>query len=128
MDPDFNWVTARHGCSLASMFVRLRQQADQDVRTRQAQLGAASDTRFELISNSDRMFSVIRHDDPSFVAVDFSIDANLIKIERKSPAFTKHLGVSLCDDGVCRFTFKDEAIAHEPWQITRLALEPLMFR
>jgi hypothetical protein len=126
--PDFDWVTARHDCSIAAVFAALLHYAERDIKTFTALRPGARSPRFEK-EDGDTAFSVIRVASPfggsmsraTFVRYDDHIEV-------ESTGFPlRRLTMTLDDSGDCRVQVNGEGPQLDKWQVLRLILEPILF-
>lgn len=118
--PDFDWVTARHACSLTAIFELLKTAAEQDVARRLA-LRDAPPLAFRA---QDRVFIVYTGDDEDRRVVKFRLTARAIAVSANdAPLFEG--APTLSDDGHCRLKVGEAEL--ELWQFRKRALEGLLF-
>ena len=128
-DPDFDWVTARHQCSLHFEFEKLKRDLERNTKTRRdlAPVDRASEVAYKEDGNT---CSVIRGPLPPAIGTTWSVTFNL-KEDRicVSNNFSKRplsLTLTLNDYGECRFQIDGEG-AFLRWQVIRRALESIFF-
>lgn len=118
---DFDWVTARAECSLASVFELLKTAVGRDVDTRHAMPATGNGFAFVPEHNT---FLVIHSAPNERHTVKFTLESNAIAVTfDDKPILTG--SVTLCDDGVCRIAVEGQPVAG--WQFRRRALERLFF-
>jgi len=128
---DFDWITARHACSVADEFVRLQSLVENCIAVRKRLL--ASDvlvnfrfeksgdeftvTRFPVAGAHGRTYAAtfVLRDDHIYVMCDWA---------RKNSSWT--LRVTLNDAGECRFVIDGEG-EYLRWQVARRVLCGLLF-
>jgi len=119
---DLDWVTARHQCSLDSIFNQLATQVQADVETRKA-LSSGTPLRCDV---ENHVISVILEGIPGMAdSVHFCKTESGIEVWDKN---RKHMFVgtpTLNDEGECRLKVKGEE--KELWQFRKMALEDLFF-
>ena len=131
MQPEaaFDWVTARHNCSLAAVFERLKDQTAADVKIRE---GLRADLRvesgrtfvFQASLNSFRVFIQNGERNSIVASVSFRLADGAVEVSRdEQPAFKGF--ATLCDDGECRLKVEDQDL--NLWQFRKRALEDLFF-
>lgn len=124
----FNWVKARHECSVLRMFERLRLRAAADVDERNSIRAdrrelEGSGLKFELQSNGSRF--VIFRDGKPRGSVTFTLAGSEISIEGDNPPVHFVGAVTLNNQGQCRLRVGQEEL--EEWQVMKKALECLFF-
>ena len=129
--PDWDWVAERNKCSIAEQFEDLRKLAARDVATRNAQLNAK---RFSFFESED--IDVKR---TAFVVIDATTGGSPDRVEfrrtdsaieflariRGKPEQAAHVRLTLTDHAGCKFVLGGEVL--DLWQLSKRALEPLLF-
>jgi len=125
--PNFDWVTERHNCSLVTMFGVLKLLARRDV-AKLAELAGTLKAHVEEPSGFDEFFSVVLPGNAfrDRQAVRFQLARDRIIIEDVSGQ-SYNITLTLDDDGRCKLKVNAGEFALDPWQVMRLALEPLLF-
>lgn len=123
--PKFDWVTERSHCSLPKVFYTLRQQVEEDVKSRNALRPANSPYEFSVAENIDE-FKVVLQTQEVSEAIAFRLAANAIQVwdGNGNPLFD--ILATFSEDGKCKLYVNESE--HEFWQVRRMALEGLMFR
>ena len=125
---DFNWVKARHKCSVYKEFVNLKSDLESFVAEREKLLSRGSALSFsyhnEKFTLDENECSVQRGCNQKQEAkVSFTLDEekDCILVNKKTE-FT----LTLNDDGECRYQIdgKGEFLR---WQVIRRVLEPLLW-
>jgi len=137
---NLDWVKARHECSIAYMFAKLKTGVNSDVDTRNAQLGPNSSLKFKFKDNNGDGFDVLRYvqgEPRGDTFLYFSRDETAIFVSQCLGAKPFIIAtLTLGDDGDCRFNIqyecrrneaKQEFRERECWQLRRLALEDFLF-
>ena len=126
----FDWVSAREKCNVREMFKRLVKVVTSDVKTAKENK-ILHNLKIDLIC--EREFSVVIPHDSGigiikgvlFVLEDSEIQVRVAEESRKL-MFTAR--ASLLDGGDCTFTIDEKKpYLYHPWQLSRLALEDLIF-
>jgi hypothetical protein len=124
--PTFDWVTRRSACSLAKVFATLRQQVEEDVKTRNGLRPNYAPYEFSLTEDTAD-FTVHLKAKEIQRSVTFSLGEHAILVrgdDKKGAMF--QVTVTFNDHGACTLLANEEE--REFWQIRRMALEDLMFR
>jgi hypothetical protein len=121
----FDWVTVRSACTLPKIFATLRQQVEEDVKTRNSQRPNYAIYEFSVADDIDAFTVFLRAKDLSR-SVIFKLNEHAIAVQddQGSPKFQVRLHFT--DSGECRLRVDDQE--REYWQVRRMALEDLMFR
>jgi hypothetical protein len=119
---DFDWVTARHGCSALQVFEQLRLEAAHNVKTLNALRPQAG---FEFFEHADS-FGVVRPVFSGSMAVRFSLAGDEIDIQGRGVEVHISATLTLNDAGECRLKVGTKELTRS--QVLRRALEPLLFR
>jgi hypothetical protein len=120
---DFDWVTARHECSLAAVFAHLQDLATRNVETRNG-TRRSEPVQFS-VSAGDGYFVVIRDGNLGQGSVTFRLRQSDIEIERAGQSSSVTL--TLNDEGHCKLLIEGVSENLDPWQVLRRALEPIFF-
>ena len=123
--PGFDWVTERSQCSLPKVFYNLRNQVEEDVKTRNALRPENSPYEFSVSEVTDG-FRIVLEANEVRESVIFSLAGHAILVhdEKGNPLF--EVIAAFSEDGKCKL-FVNET-ERDPWQVRRMALEGLMFR
>jgi hypothetical protein len=119
---NFDWVTALSDCSIGEVFLRLKQQVEEDVKTRHGQLPRESDYGFRFMADGDK-FSAIVEGDQILKQVVFRRSGKAISVQGEGVNFDATL--TLSDAGECRVKISGQE--YELWQMRKKALEKLLF-
>jgi hypothetical protein len=121
----FDWVTERSSCSLPNVFKKLRLQAEEDVKARNALRPNNSPYKFS-VSDTGSDFTVLLEAKDVRKSVIFSLAerAILVRTDKGNPMF--EVTLTFNDDGECKLKVNDQEL--DFWQVRRMALEDLMFR
>ena len=124
---DFDWVTARHRCSVAVFFERLCIAAKRNVDTRKALREELHDRGTIDFTSGPGTYSVIRELDmtSSPVTVRFTIEGPRIVVEGTGINLHFVGTVTLNDGGQCRLDVGGAEL--DEWQVLKRALEKLFF-
>jgi hypothetical protein len=123
--PKFDWVTGRSSCSLPKVFAVLRQQVEQDVKTRNALRPQNAPYEFSLTEDTDA-FTVLLKSKDLQRSVTFKLTEHEIAVLDDKNNSLFQVTVAFNDNGECRLHANEEE--REFWQVRRMALEDLMFR
>ena len=126
-DPDFDWVTARHECSLVFEFECLKQDIQRSKETREQQIPANGSTR-RFVNSKDDMILIEREDRGIMPrsSVKFCLEKDCIHVRPLPLGDPLSLTLTLNDAGKCRFRINGKG-EYRRWQILRRALENLLF-
>jgi hypothetical protein len=124
--PDnFDWVAERFKCSAAAKLAELHRLVEQNVVTRNQQVGPTQIgpiQRFSInVLRTDPLFFKVS-DTQRRNGVDFSLQGDTIRIEDAS---TRHVSLTLDNEGRCKLVLDGEEL--DSWQLLKRALEPLFF-
>lgn len=125
---DFDWVTARHECSLRSIFESLRLGIREDIEIRNSTLPDDPDTQELRITERVATIRIYWHDvfnpAPNPAYVEFKLEPHNISVTNQEGLL---LEASLClnDDGDCKLRVGGKEF--DLWQVRRKALESLLF-
>ena len=121
---NFDWVTARAGCSPVEAFERLRLQIEKDIKTRQSL--ARKDRKFSMEGADVESFSVLVEGSDVRTVVRFSLSDRGNIVVRDATGSTMFEAVlTLSDDGECRLKINGKE--YDFWQVLRKALEGIFF-
>jgi hypothetical protein len=129
-DHDFNWVKARHECSVKFEFECLRKDIEKCRDARMHQLGKERRTQIIVRSNADSICVESRNNQdgiPPAVIFDLHCDHILVRSQLPNPVEELKLMLTLDNDGKCQFQINGEG-AYKRWQVLRRTLEGLLFR
>ena len=121
-DHDFDWVEARHNCSIRVEFEKLRR--DVEKATEQHKKLTLDDARFEFHDEGDLLVVQCfpRHGDETGAA--FARKNGSIEVDAAT-RFT--VSLTLNDDGECRYRIGDGPQEYLRWQVIRRVLQPIFF-
>ncbi|MDE0102595.1 MAG: hypothetical protein OXN89_09460 [Bryobacterales bacterium] len=122
-DHAFNWVKARHECSMALEFRLIRKQVDRMVEERNSSTNGR--VRFVVRRASTEVFSVENSAGMSQPVV-FELSTRKIAVHRGFGCDPLELTLTLNDDGECRYRICGDG-EYLRWQVIRRALEDLFF-
>lgn len=129
--PDFDWVTARHNCTLPNEFERLRDLVEKDVSTRRRYLPNDNSMDFNFNDGGPDHFGVMRSPVEGFhgktYGVAFLLRDDHILVEDTWAERRLTLTLTLNDAGECQFVIDGEG-EYQRWQIARRALCPIFFQ
>jgi hypothetical protein len=123
--PKFDWVTQRSQCSLPKIFKTLRQEIEQDVKTRNGLRPANSPYEFSVTENGSD-FSVALKLNGMQTSVTFSLTDHTIVVRDDKDKTQFEVTIAFDEEGQCKL-YVNEA-ERCMWQVRRMALEELMFR
>lgn len=134
-EPNFDWVSARHNCSLPNEFERLKNLVEKNCiqRSRCLTKDSAVDFTFSGGEQGSRRFSVARAPISGVFGktyeVSFSLrDDHILVIDEWTESTRQIvLTVTLNRDGECRFVIDGEG-EYLRWQVARRALCPMFFQ
>ncbi len=121
----FDWVTQRSQCSLPKIFKTLRQEIEQDVKTRNALRPANSPYQFSVTENGSDFSVVLKLNDVR-TSVTFSLTDHTIVVRDDKNKTQFEVTIAFDDEGACKFYVNEEE--RHMWQVRRMALDELMFR
>lgn len=124
--PDFDWVSERHAYSLQSMFVLLRHLADRDVAKWKEITDSPHGAYLTKPNLVEDFFSVSRRGVAESLTTAFKLTTDYIVVEipgDKARRFT----LTLTDQAECKLRQEGSDVGLDPWQVIRLALEPILF-
>jgi hypothetical protein len=130
--PQFNWVTERSACSLPKVFYALRQQVEEDVKTRNSLRPELAPYEFSVVEDINEFKVVLTElkavltanevrESVLFCLTDYAI---IVRDAKGNPVL--EITSTFNDEGKCRLYVNAEP--REFWQVRRMALEGLMFR
>lgn len=119
-----DWVTERYLCSLPMVFNTLREQVENDVKTRNDRRPESAPYEFSVEEDVGE-FTVVRKLAGARKSVTFKLEEHAVVILDHERVQLFEVAVRFTEDGKCQLKAKDEKC--EFWQIRRMALEPLMF-
>ncbi|MCX6537440.1 MAG: hypothetical protein NT151_00695 [Acidobacteria bacterium] len=119
---DFDWVTARHQCSVGIIFERLRVRTSADVALRNKRLESEREVAPLTVTTDGASFSVLRG--PTRV-VRFMLRGETIDVSDEKIQTVMEATLTLNDAGECRLRVGDEELLL--WQFLKRALETLFF-
>lgn len=120
---DFDWVTVRHGCTPASIFVLLRTLAKRDVQRFNELSGGSLVTVGD--THDPSIFSVVRNHFGAKYGVVFHELSDGILVRPLTGTETT-LALALNDEADCKLVW--DGVPLDPWQVLRRALEPVLFK
>lgn len=123
----WDWVTARHACSLEAFFERLYLGTVKNVEVRLAQAQADRQRLPLVVQQVDStLFSVTRPLTAArSAAVRFKRSATEIRVEGMEVAVNVRGTVTMNDDGHCRLLVDGQEL--DEWQVLKRAFESLFF-
>lgn len=123
---EFDWVTARAGCSLNQVFEKLRAQVKEDVDLRHGLRPHATHYAFRFISEGPT-FTALVEGNRIHHSVIFSLrnKEQVITVSTDNDDLLFHAEVTLNDEGKCVVKINDQE--RELWQMRKMALEKLFF-
>jgi len=125
---EFSWVKARQECSMANMFLGLKEEVEKDVQAAKT-LFKGTGRAFDFKTGSDS-FTVYEGVRP-LRTVKFSLDETGTKIVVEQdngdgqPTSRIEVGLTLNKEKQCRFIVGDEEL--ESWHLRKRSLERLFF-
>lgn len=130
-EPEWNWVQARAECSAVTMFERVRTGAIANTTARNAiRQFDRPGNRFKVDPHGEgRGFTVFDTWGTVRRAVDVTLEHDVLHILVDLPAgqnTTIDAAITLNDEGVCKFKVGTREL--DPWQLLKMALEPLFFQ
>ena len=120
----WDWVTATNECNADTMFGTLHTLAQQNIETRNKQLGR---NKFAATENAGMEFCV-GHDTPDLnMKVWFARpnESDTIRVKFRDAVTT--YTVRLDDTGHCKL-WDEDGQPFDPWQVLKKATEPLLFK
>lgn len=130
-DHNFNWVEARHACSVGREFSELKSDLKEIVETRDGFMMRRSSVSFGYRgkdqTEGSHCCSVIRSENSVIRdRVRFCLDEENDRIEVKGTEKSIILTLTLNDEGECRYQIDGKG-EYLRWQVLRRILEPLFF-
>ncbi len=122
MKENSDWVRLRAACSAQRVFADLRAAVQSDVETRN-ELRNGEPIKFELRSEGDLSFSVVKEDTVGAPAVHFELKGNAITVSGNGISLRATLALNR--EGVCKFHISGEEI--DGWLFRMKALDKLFF-
>ncbi len=119
---DFDWVTARHQCSMNVVFERFCHAVQKDVLVWE-QLPERQGT--VVCDRQVDFLAVVTNGRPDAPKVTFWLRDQAIDVSRNGDASSFTVTLTLTRDRQCRFVV--DGAAREGWEIRQMALEPLFF-
>lgn len=123
--PRFDWVTERSQCSLQKVFYTLRQQIEEDVKTRNALRPANSPYEFS-VTEDIKEFKVVLQAQEVSESVIFTLADNAIQVKDDKGTALFDILATFSEDGKCKLYVNESE--RDFWQVRRMALEGMMFR
>ena len=123
--PRFDWVTERSQCSLQKVFYTLRQQVEEDVKTRNSLRPANSPYEFSVTEDIQEFKVVLRAQEVS-ESVIFTLADNAIQVKDDKGNALFDIFATFSEDGKCKLYVNESE--RDFWQVRRMALEGMMFR
>jgi hypothetical protein len=123
--PKFDWVTERSQCSLPKVFYTLRQQVEDDVKTRNSLRPANSPYEFSVTEDIQEFKVVLKAQQVS-ESVIFTLADNAIQVKDDKGTALFDILATFSEDGKCKLYVNESE--RDFWQVRRMALEGLMFR
>lgn len=121
--PDFNWVQARHACSLDTAFARLALQVRGDCDVRNGLRAERGETvKFAVTEHGDR-FAVVA--EGWRASVTFTRQDDQVVIAGSGLSAAIQASLRLTQDGICVWHVAGADLL--PWQLAKQALEGLLF-
>jgi hypothetical protein len=120
----FDWVTERAACSLPKIFIELRKEVEEDVKTRNAMRPKNSPYEFR-VEDQGGDFLVVLAAEGRQRQVHFSLKSEAILALNNEGDTMFELRTTFNTAGQCKLHVKDQEL--ELWQARRMALEGLMF-
>jgi len=120
-----DWVTARSACTLPKVFATLRQQVEEDVKTRNAKRPTFAPYEFSVADDIDAFTVFLKAKDLSR-SVTFKLNEHAIAVHDDQGSAKFQVRLHFNDLAECRLRVDEQE--REFWQVRRMALEDLMFR
>jgi hypothetical protein len=123
----FEWVSARHNCSLGIVFEKLRLDVKNDVAVRVGLRNKAegSDYGFHFSSSTLSICVSVQNSSRVSHSVIFRLEDNYIVVHGESDRELFRASVALDKSGQCRILIYGQEF--EDWQFRQRALEPIFF-
>jgi hypothetical protein len=123
-ESNFDWVKERAKCSLIEVYHQLRQDAQENIKSRNAMRPELAHYGFKYVSTSSNRFSVITESNANNKAVDFLLSEKQIEVlSEKEPLFVATVGLN--NEGECVLYVRGQELKR--WQLLKLALDKLFF-
>jgi hypothetical protein len=122
---EFDWVTARHECSLGLMFFRLQKGAEKDVEARNKLRIAGEPGTWHVQLQESGHFIAYRESVIPFRAVEFDLTQTSIVIRDHEGKWDFVATITLNDLGECMLLVDGKQLYE--WQVRKRALEALLF-
>lgn len=122
--PKSDWVTQRSACTLPKIFYQLRQEVEEDVKTRNSLRPELAPYEFSIIEDVNDFTVVLQNGDVR-KTVKFSLTPYAVLVHDSNGNQMIEVTSRLSDAGKCELLFNQEV--RESWQVRRIALEGLMF-
>ncbi len=119
---DFDWVTARHQCSMNVIFERFCHDVQKDVQVWE-RVSAHQGT--VVCDRQVDFLAVVTNGRPDAPKVTCWLRDQAIDISRNGDASSFTVTLTLNRDRQCRFVV--DGAEREGWEIRQMALEPLFF-
>jgi hypothetical protein len=123
--PQFDWITERSSCTLPKVFTTLRQQVEEDVKTRNSLRPNHSPYEFAVKTDTTD-FKVLLIAKELEKSVTFALADNAILVRDDQGKQMFEVTLTFDDSGKCRLNVN--AQERDFWQVRRMALEDLMYR
>ena len=121
----FDWVTERSSCSLPNVFKKLRLQAEEDVKTRNALRPNNSPYEFSVADTGGDFTVLLKAKDVQrSVTISLAEHAILVRDDKGNLMFDVTLTFN--DEGECELKVNGQEL--DFWQVRRMAFEELLFR
>jgi hypothetical protein len=125
----FDWVSARHLCSVENLFDKLRLSVKNDVEIRQGLRKPVQEFGYQYgfsFASNGRAFSVtVRQSKGVTKIATFKLDKNRIIVSDETDKEFLSAKATLDKNRQCRFAVGDEEL--EDWQFRQKALEAVLF-
>jgi hypothetical protein len=120
----FDWVIERSACTLPKVFAALRQQVEEDVKTRNGLRPNYAPYEFSLVEDIDEFTVVLKAKDVQrSVTLKLAEQAISVRDDKGNPMF--QVTLTFNDKGECKLHANEQE--REFWQVRRMALEGLLF-
>ena len=121
----FDWIAQRAGCTVPRVFITLRAEVEEDVKSRNALRPEGATYEFSVVDKGNS-FAVALQTAAFYREVSFVLEDPVILVLDPSGNQLFDISVTFTSMGKCTLKAKEEAC--EPWQVRRMALEDLLFR
>jgi hypothetical protein len=120
----FDWVIERSACTLPKVFAALRQQVEEDVKTRNGLRPNNAPYEFSLAEDIGEFTVLLKTKDVQR-SITFSLSEQAISVrdDKGNPMF--QVTLTFDDKGECKVHANEQE--REFWQVRRMALEGLLF-